>query len=199
MRGMAHTRKWLARALLVAGATLPSLGCGDDDKPGTGPVASGLPADKPVGTLTSAEATQLCKAVDSSLSDAVISDSLCKFVAVFGVSVEAAVMPSATDAMLQASCTTGFNQCKASPSSTGDACKPAPASCTATVGEVEKCLGDMKAAVAALGASVPACNTLTRASLNSPSGGAGALKEPESCAALERKCPDLVPDPVQAD
>jgi hypothetical protein len=194
--------KWTRIAGMVGGLALAIAGCGSDDADGSpgpgngntggGAVASGLPATKPLNTLTPAEVTQICKAVDDSVKSPAVSDGMCKFLAVIATGLEASFVPGTTDAQLRMSCTEGFEECKKD--TEPEDCDPPPASCTATVAEVEKCASDLNAAIIAVGTAAPACATLTKAALSTaPS--IDALVEPASCKALEQKCPGFVEEP----
>jgi hypothetical protein len=187
--------------LTVALATFP--GCGDSGgSGGSAPVSSGLPSSKPVGGLSATELTQFCKAVDAAFDDPAVNDGICKFAAALGAAVAAGVLPTISDADLQKACSEAYQECTKPDSSPMSECKPAPASCTATVGEFEKCLSDMKAGFVKLGSTVPACSMLTKASLmemEMSSPGADPVPEPESCKIVDKKCPGMVPEPNLPD
>jgi hypothetical protein len=201
-----HARKPIVVTLgwlTVALATFP--GCGDSGGGGGGgstPVSSGLPSSKPVGGLSATELTQFCKAVDAAFNDPAVNDGICKFAAALGAAVAAGVLPTISDADLQKACTEAYQECKKPDTSPMSECKPASGSCTATVGEFEKCLSDMKAGFVKLGATVPACSMLTKASLmqmEMSSQGEDPISQPDSCKVVEQKCPGMVPEPNLPD
>jgi hypothetical protein len=195
----AERRKWTV-GVIVAGYALACAACGDSGSAGPSAVSSGLPPTKVVGTLTTTETTQLCKTVEDAFKDPAVTDGLCRFTAIFAAVAATLALPSATDAQLQMACTMGYTECKKPQNQTTNQCKAPPASCTATVGEVEKCLADMKSSLANLGAAVPACSTLTKATLgSSPPDTAGLTQEPDSCETINQKCPGLVPEPNLPD
>jgi hypothetical protein len=198
----AERRTWTAGFIMV-GYVFACAACGEGSGGGPSGVSSGITPTKPVSTLTPAETTQLCKTVDDGFKDPAVTDGLCKFTAVFAAVAATLLLPNATDAQLQMACTMGYSECKKPQTGSQTAtssCKAPPASCTVTVGEVEKCLSDMKVALANLGAAVPACSTLTKATLgNSPPDTDGLTKQPDSCETIDQKCPGLVPEPNLPD
>jgi hypothetical protein len=199
VEGETSLMTWMRVAGIVGGLAVASAGCGsDDDSPGNGggdgvgAIVSGLPATKPVNTLTTSEVTQLCMAVVDSSKSSSVREGTCKALGVLRATLEAGFMLANTDAELRLSCATGYEECMKDME--GGSCEAAPASCTITVAEFEKCASDQNAAIIALGAAVPACATLTRAALSTaPS--VTALEEPASCKALAPRCPGLVEEP----
>lgn len=176
-------------------ALLIGSGCGSDsDSPSTS--ASGINPSRPANSLTDTEVKQLCKAVDGFFNEPALNEVGCKVSSVIAAALFAA---GGTDAELQMTCSSAYDECikgdgKESPgagASTSGQCKKPSASCTATVGEIEQCLADMKTSFANLGKSLPACNTLTKASLSQGSLSSAEPPEPASCKTLEKKCPDI--------
>ncbi|HTA90456.1 MAG TPA: hypothetical protein VK745_12795 [Polyangiaceae bacterium] len=149
-----------------------------------GPFTTSLPASTSLGSLTSAQATQLCTQLDSYLNS--ITTYECELIAV----VEAGTATS--DAAAQTMCQTLESACSATGTTT-DSCTAPGSSCMATVGDLEGCLNDTTATLKS--AAVPACATLTLAQAQalaiSFAGEAdGGPAEPTSCTSFAAKCPD---------
>jgi hypothetical protein len=186
--------KLILRALAVLPLFL-TLGCGGGGGGGFNP---GVAGNKPLNTLSDAEVATLCKNADAYFSSSPdIKEANCRTAGVFAVAFTASV--GATDKQLQDACQTVYNQCIKAPASSsgGDGgtsngtCNKPPASCTATVDQMTACLNEL---TATLKNSVPACNTLTVASLgasaNPPDGGSDTTGP--ACKAYEAACPDMV-------
>ncbi|HEX7450761.1 MAG TPA: hypothetical protein VF294_00670, partial [Polyangiaceae bacterium] len=162
-----------------------------------------VPASTSLGSLSSAQLTELCSDLQSYLASGAFAsgaaDYECKILAV----VSAAT--AATDAAAQASCKASLSACSADAGATTTTgqCTAPPASCTATVGEFEACLNAYTTTFATLDASVPSCDGLTTAqalaTLTSLSSDAGTgLSDPPACVTYQAKCPssNMVPSPM---
>lgn len=69
-----------------------------------------------------------------------------------------------------------------------------PASCTATVGEYDKCVNDGRKVIENLNSAFKKCD------LNSVTGlDAAAFEEPASCIVMDQKCPGMLSSPVPSD
>jgi hypothetical protein len=81
-------------------------------------------------------------------------------------------LSTATDAELQAACSQTSTICL---TTTPNCPVPAPADCTATVGELTACANDVAAQTHLLASKVPACSGINRADIGvSPPGFEGA-------------------------
>ncbi|HXK17019.1 MAG TPA: hypothetical protein VNG33_04425 [Polyangiaceae bacterium] len=146
---------------------------------------TGLPADKPLGTLTDAEAMQICSAVQTYFADST-KDLECRL-----AGLVAGLSGADTDAAAQAACQAAYDMCAGAPAmpTTGNCTKPS-GTCTATVGELEACANDDKAIFAQLDMEIPSCATLKLTDLMGLGGGLTPPMEPASCVTLDMKCPN---------
>jgi len=151
-----------------------------------GDFMTGLPADKPLSSLTDAEAMQLCSSFEDYFTNS-LQDLDCRLSGLLA----AAFAQADTDAKAQAACKAAYDMCAAAPAMpTTDMCSKPTGMCTATVGELEACASDDKAVFAQLGMSFPACADLTLKDLmGTPGGDTAPPMEPASCTALDMKCP----------
>jgi len=159
---------------------------------GTGPTgtfSTGLPADKPVASLTDAEIAGLCSKFDDFYSQGAVGDALKNFDCSLAGFLAAAFAGASTDDAARAACKATHDECVSKPSETTSKCSKPSAACTATVGEVEACANDSAKYVTQLGGIFPSCATLTLADLTDMSS-VMAPAEPASCTNLEAKCPD---------
>lgn len=162
--------------------------------PSGGSFSTTVPASTNLGSLTSAQATQLCADL-SKFTNGAFSNELGTFTC-NSLAVVSAIGAS-TDAAAQAACKMAESSCKATPTMpTMSTCMaPNSTTCTATVGDLEACLNDITKTFATLGASIPACATLTVAQVTAflaseQDGGTAGLVEPASCVTFDTKCPD---------
>jgi hypothetical protein len=184
---------------LVAAAVFPACSSSSSNNGSSGSFSSGLPKDASLGGLSAADQKTLCDSLQSYTSSLPANNSACKLAGI----AQAAVSQfggAKSDADLQKACSDAETACKNRPTPKFDAgtttstCKPLPANCTATVGELETCITDGTAASSKAFASIPECSALT-ASFFKPSdgGGLGGLgTTPPSCQPVNQKCPGLV-------
>jgi hypothetical protein len=173
-------------------------GCGSDDSHGADstPFASGIPGDKTFDGLSDADVTNLCASLGKYLStDPGLREATCHF-AGFGIALSAGLFGATSDADLQKMCTDTEARCKDTPwESTQSTCSKPTSACNATVGEFEACVTDFIDAATQAFATLPACSSITNASLKMlGSGGNGGMpmaEAPPSCKALEQKCPGI--------
>ncbi len=144
----------------------------------SGPVDSGLPADKKVSELSDSEAEQLCEArADHQaglISESEAKRAGCTIGGLFTGTVEGCEefvkacldAPSETDPGQPGTCTLGFN-----------------ATCEATVADVEACLTDLNVASADALKSI-SCSDLENMSTGEPS-------SPASCSSISSTCPGV--------
>src|SRR5437016_7740802 len=108
--------------------------------------STGVPPNKPLGSVTPAEAQQICAATASFVESKGTATS-CRFQA-----LAAALAQGKTTSEARTICNQKESDClKASSVGSGSGsgtnnCQPPPAACTATVGEYEACLNDTGAA-----------------------------------------------------
>jgi len=166
-------------SLLVSTALTLVAGCSSDSKSGTTstppPIAS-QPSDKVVNTLTSAEAIQVCEEIMGYLGTALMG-SACLSEAIDGTTTPA-------------DCQTAYAACQNSDAGVGGevSCSLAAAgtaNCTATVGEVSKCVSDEASATNAAASSL-SCNMAGQTTT-----GGMTVDPPASCQALQTSCPAI--------
>jgi len=188
---------------MASGGTSPST-AGTSSKAGTsstgnggstgnsgGDFMTGLPASTPLSSLTDAQTMQLCSSLDDYFSTT-LKDFDCRLAGLFA----AAFSAPDTDAKAQAACKTAYDECTTAPvMSTGSCMKPT-GTCTATVGDFEKCMSDEGAIFDQAGASLPPCADLTLQDLMSSGGDMTQPMEPASCTALQMACPGAPTPPA---
>lgn len=159
-------------AVVVMGA---GMGCGSGGG-GNGDVHTSVDSNKPLGSLSSSEIQQLCEDLQ-----ATATDPLCDLTGIEVAALLASYNTTATDADLRAACADAAASCKQQ-GATGNCTSGSgvSSSCTATVGEYLSCVNDTLNLI-------PACNTITRNSLDALMNAA----QPASCTRAQEKCPDL--------
>jgi hypothetical protein len=150
-----------------------------------------LDGSKPIGTLTSTEANQLCSDIYTYYGQTISQANLCKWAGLsYGISSSAP-----TDSQLQTNCKSQETPClTAGPAAAN--CSAIPSNCTATVAQYSACITDRAAAFNNAVGALPDCDTVT---LNDRAGvwDYQAGDAPASCTAItDNKCPTLdVPIP----
>jgi len=175
----------------TAGGTSKAGGTGTAGS-STGPAGdfdTGLPADKPIASLTDAEIAGLCDKFDDFYSTGEVAADLKDFSCRFSGLLAAAFAGAETDAAARAACKTAYDACAAAPSETTSTCKKPTGTCTATVAEVEACANDSAKAVDQLTSAFPSCAELTLADLMDTGEEPTTAEDPASCTTLEMKCP----------
>jgi hypothetical protein len=177
--------------VLMGMVGLLAVACGsDDDKGGSGgstTVDSGVAEDKVANQLTDQEAKQVCesvgKAAEAALSGADAQKATCGFTAYTLASFTGGDDPAAA-------CKMAYDEClKAPQESTGGECTNPTATCTATVGEIEKCFTDTLSQLKALFSTLPGCDDVGK-DVTPPSQGTS----PASCKVVQEKCPEVLSD-----
>ena len=150
-----------------------------------------LDGSKPIGTLTSSEAGQLCSDIYAYYGQTISQANLCKWAGLsYGVSSSA---PS--DSQLQTNCKSQETPClTAGPAAAN--CSAIPSSCTVTVSQYAACIADEAAAFNSAVGALPDCPTVKLTDL----AGVWAYATgdaPASCTAItDSKCPTLdIPTP----
>lgn len=146
-----------------------------------GGFTTSVPSGTKLTTLTSAQATQICKDYDTYVE--AHATTYCKALAV-ELSASAA---GGSDADLQAACTAAYTECLTADGGLGFSCDPtdlmsSSASCTATVGDGVACINAQFTAQN----QVPSCSSLTAATLAAATADGGVLgSDPSACAAID--------------
>jgi hypothetical protein len=160
---------------------------------GTNSAVTTLSGTKTVGTLTTAEASQLCNDVYMYFGTAIPNATACKWK---GLSY-AASSSAPTQAMLQQNCTTQQSSCGIDPWANNAGCSDLPAGCTATVAEYSACIKDTVVAFIQTVNGLPMCSALTSADTAKIFDAQAGAGSPASCDTLANKCPDLTaPSPL---
>jgi hypothetical protein len=188
-------------AAFLAVVIIAAIGCGGG---GSG-FSPSVPSDKPLGSLSTSDATKLCMDTASYLMSQTkaleTKENQCRITGL-ALAALAAMDSTASDAMLQQACQAGYQLCETAPAdggfttdvdagtSTIDCSNPTiPATCTATVAQYSACVNEQTAAIQSL--FVP-CNQLTKAKLMTFSGDdGGASTSGPACAAFQAACPGI--------
>jgi|GEM_PF-5175824 len=160
----------------VAGFALLVSACGGDSDSETFQTSVG--STKTVDKLTPAETAQFCKDGDAFAKDfeKTFTPKLCKVAGLL--------------ATTKAECDMLVNAClkeESEPDQSSGMCEPLT-DCTATVGEVQKCLNDTIATFSAYLDKFPSCAQIADKSGTFP---ASEPVSPASCKAIEKTCPDV--------
>jgi hypothetical protein len=181
---------------LVIALVGPVAGCGSSGSSGV----TSVPGTKTLKDLTPAELATLCS--DSASYFRTHVTGTCKLAGFFTAALAAEFDTTMTDAQLQALCNQSVASCNsgagADAGASSQTCEAPPATCTATVSEYSACVTDDATAINSAFGSIPACSSLTRASLNASTADAGSgstSTPPASCTTLETKCPGFFQDP----
>jgi len=151
---------------------------------------TGLSGSQALGSLTPAEATQLCNDTYAYYNRSISQAALCKEAGLaFGVSSSAS-----TDAQLQMNCANREAEClKSAPAAAS--CNSIPMPCPVTVAQYTACVSDQVAAFNAGVAVLATCATVTHSDLEAV-WRLVAGDPPASCSSLTNTCAGLdVPTP----
>lgn len=172
-------------AFVVIGLAVSGLlpGCGGGT--GVGPFSTSVPGNKPLGSLTPAEADRLCQDRSKFISESTLEMDACRISAYITTRFQAESMTALTDAELRMSCTDEYGQC-ATPDPGGGpvTCDVPPAGCAATVSELVTCINDQTAQFRGIASQLPNCDAVTRAGLAATVD----TTPPASCLAYLSKC-----------
>jgi hypothetical protein len=177
-----------------------ALGCGSSGG-GGGSFTSSEPAGTMLSALTPAQAAQLCtdfNTYESQQLEAPMT-SACKVAGVSGAEeAQSESTTPLTDAQLQAACAVVYADCMGPDGGLGnlDLCDSTtfagePSTCTSTVGDLQKCAGDLVTAESRFFGSFPSCGALTTANLASAEAtldADGGISDPPSCTMVETNC-----------
>jgi hypothetical protein len=154
-----------------------SAGAGAGGSVASGPTLNGLSADELAGVCADVRASFLAAGVDRKNVEVV-----CRLAGLYSASS----LDSATDADLQRSCLAVYDPCLVRPREVEDYCAEDNADCSATVAAFEACVEEYPTYLDRYIDGLPACDALTRASLES-----ALAFEPEptpSCDAVWDQC-----------
>lgn len=186
-----HNLGALARAVAVSSVVVSGVlfamilaRCGGGGRTGT--FSTSVSGDRPVNGLSSSEITMLCADLANYASNSGLKQDNCLLAGFLTASSEASVLSTATDAELQAACSQTSTICL---TTTPNCPVPAPADCTATVGELTACANDVAAQTHLLASKVPACSGINRADIGANSSvGTALAHQPASCQSYQAKC-----------
>ncbi|MET0790877.1 MAG: hypothetical protein ABW061_05105 [Polyangiaceae bacterium] len=150
-------------------------------------LSSSVPGDLTLGSLSDAQDRQLCLEINNFYDalGATLKEGTC---ARKGINAARSAMAS-SDAAARSACQSAQDACIVQSSRMSNITREAPdASCLTTVTDYGACLMDSSAVLTRQFSALPACQSLTAASLPSlGAGGAGPL--PVSCTLVFQKCP----------
>jgi hypothetical protein len=185
---MRWRRAALAVVLAWAATACRSEAIGEPALADTGPIA-GFEASQLIGSLTEAQADELCQEVDAFYRESGAEQSRLAFgIRDCGVINAQDVHPT-SDAQARQACERGAAICErmGKPGFAYDTCKRRARGCAATVGEYERCLDQSPDYEATLASWLPACDALSLQLL----GNLGEWPEkPAACLEFEAKCPE---------
>jgi hypothetical protein len=180
------------KLLAAVAAFTGALACGGDSAELDTTFRTSLDTSKPIGALTDAERSGLCRDTQTWAERVYAFDRLreplCRRWAVSA----AVLMPTTTDAALETTCQSTYAHCLMQPPSDLGAtpsCVNASSSCVAEVGQFVRCVNDLEATFTAVLAAVKPCTGLTATSVAAVP--AMNVEIPRSCKALFMKCPDV--------
>jgi non-reducing end alpha-L-arabinofuranosidase len=157
---------------------------------GGGSSITTLAGNKPLGGLTPAEASQLCKDTYAYFGQAITQEALCKWAGLsYGVSSSAS-----TDAKLQENCARQQSACLQSGGMSAS-CGDIPSNCAATVAQYSTCIADRSAAFNKAVTELAGCATVKTSDLAAIWDYATS-DPPASCMSVNSKCPTMdIPTP----
>ena len=174
---------------VASGGRIGSGGSAAGGTSGGGSVTT-VTGTKTLGSLSPAEATQLCNDIYAYYGRTISQSTLCKEAGLaFGISSS----PS-TDAQLEQNCQSQQTGCLAAGPAAAS-CGGIPASCPTTVAQYSACISDEAAAFNSGVAALPGCATVTLNDLQAV-WALVAANPPASCASLGATCAALdIPTP----
>jgi hypothetical protein len=173
------------RLALVLVSVVMAAACGGGEQ-GGGAVASGVPQGTVLGGMSSDNLQKVCESVDRWGKQGGMEDKLKEFGCRMRGNVVAALIEPASR---QSTCQALYDPCAQAPAPTaasGANCTPPPASCSATVGELETCLNQMPQVIDELLVILPTCDQVATVAGNPIA--TALTKIPSSCQALNAKC-----------
>lgn len=173
-----------------------ALACGgddDDDDKGSGnpqtggSIDSGLPSSTPANQLSTEETAALCEELGAAgerwANDAQLKSGMCRYAAYMS-----AVFLGELSGDAKGLCESTYSDCMAEPATSETQCTEPSDQCTATVGEIEKCLNEGMAGLSRALDDIPSCDELT----DEIDLSVLAAANPESCEVVSQKCPEVL-------
>ncbi len=145
---------------------------------------TGLDGSKNLNDLTPDEVEQLCEASEETVGELLDQERFCQ---VMGVT-----SAFSAESDLEGACQAARDACLAEPPEEESECT-APQDCDVTVAELEACVNDALPVYSSVFGSVPACEGLSEQTFLAWALGLVAFQQPESCAVVEERCPDVLP------
>ena len=161
----------------------------------SGNSVTGVSGTKTIGTLSAAEATQLCNDTYSYFGTAIPHATACKWNGLY----RAASSSSMTTDQLRTGCSLAENSCLQSDAGafSNPGCGDVPKSCTATVAQYSACIMDEVTEFNQTVNGFPSCMTVTMAGTGPIFDALAGGNPPASCTSLADACPALlVPNPL---
>jgi len=183
-------------AVAIAGCGSSGGGPGGMDAGGSAD-ASNAGDTRALGSLSKAEADQLCSDTGAYFARSITRADSCRWAGL----VYAQSSSAPTDADLQNNCSKTEASCDQSDASTtgpgaNTMCFGVPATCTATLPQYFTCVADETTVFNQALKTLPSCATLTRADFDAIVAVQTGANQPASCTSLMNACPDLfVPPP----
>jgi hypothetical protein len=162
---------------------------------GSGNSVTSVSGTKTIGSLSAAEATQLCNDTYFYLDTAIPHATACKWNGLY----RAASSSSMTTDQLRTGCSLAENSCLASDAGafSNPGCGDLPKTCTATVAQYATCIADEVTAFNQTVNGFPSCMTVTMAGTGPIFDALAGGTPPASCTSLGDACPSLlVPNPL---
>jgi len=176
-------------------------GTGGSGSGGAGAADGGGSSDasgnRALGTLSKAEADQLCSDTGAYFARSITRAYSCRWAGL----VYAQSSSAPTDADLQSNCSKTEGSCNQSDASTSGPgantmCFGVPSTCTATVAQYFTCVADETTVFNQALKTLPSCATLTRADFDGIVAVQTGANQPASCTSVMNTCPDLfIPPP----
>jgi hypothetical protein len=162
---------------------------------GTGSSVTAVSGTKTIGSLSAAEATQLCNDTYGYFGTAIPHATACKWNGLY----RAASSSSMTTDQLRTGCSLAENSCLQSDAGAfvNPGCGDVPKTCTATVAQYATCISDEVTLFNQTVNGFPSCMTVTMAGTGPIFDALAGGTPPASCTSLGDACPALlVPNPL---
>jgi len=162
---------------------------------GSGNSVTTVSGTKAIGTLSAAEAMQLCNDTYFYFDSAIPHAMACKWNGLYRASSSS----SMTQDQLRTGCSLAENSCLQSDAGafSNPGCGDLPTNCTATVMQYSACIADEVAEFKQLVNGFPECTTVTLAGTAPIFDALAGGTPPASCTSLSDACPALlVPNPL---
>jgi hypothetical protein len=161
---------------------------------GNGTFSTGLPPNQSLGGLSDADGQKFCDSLNTFYSsNPVFKDFACKSSSYLAAVLLVGFGVAMTDEEAQKTCSDAFDKCASGIADGGTStCKKPSSQCMATTTEFEACVNDSIGVIQGATAGIPACSSITVASLKSDAGSPFPMtQDPTSCDVVKTKCPEL--------